>query len=112
MELWFFGTESLLQEVDELGSALRMEIWSHRTQFRLPRFGRCQTLGKIPMITEGVFYARLAIPIVLVHGTMNRLGAGLEGTLVGRIHVVDEQPDRGRIRFELLACVGQLHGRA
>src|SRR5262245_24077814 len=71
MELTLLGTESLLQEVDELGGALRMEIGSHRTQFRRPWFGRFQALCEIPMIAEGVSYARLAIPVVLVHRTVN-----------------------------------------
>src|SRR5262249_1921097 len=90
MDLCFFGTKSLLQEVDELGCALRVEVWSHRTQFRRPRFGRFKALCEIPMIAEGGFYARLAIPVVLVPRNMHRLSAGLEGTLVSGIYIVDE----------------------
>src|SRR5262245_51018500 len=58
MELTLLGTESLLQEVDELGGTLWMEIGSHRTQIRRPRFGRFQALCEIPMIAERVSYAR------------------------------------------------------
>src|SRR5262249_54426346 len=83
-------TEGPSQEIDHLRRALRMQVWRDRVHSCGQRLGIHAMRRDVPMVTERVLPARLAVAIILVGRLSKRSRAGLQCARVTGIGVCDE----------------------
>ena len=106
----FFPAECPPDEVDQPGRVASLHVGRQAAE-ALGGEPRRAVCGEIPGIPGRVLHARLAIPVSLIHGSVERRRARLEGARIGRIRVLDVEVHRRGERRKRGRAVRDLHDR-